>query len=352
MYAYTDKSKENKCKSAAYEVSHKHSVGASTLQFIDNRPLVIAQRRLNEVVNNNQHEEHASPLQVMANKRPQSNKSLQSPAITKKENNTDRPDNLKTGVEYLLGECTPAVKGYKGLYRPVQLKPLVYTHGTDNHIGSVPEAHAPHDTRTLVNHKDGGRANLNIQLKIEENYHNVIGPNNGIDAMDTSTSWLMTSHSEKARGKTLQDTIGARNSIQLMRGGERRQSIKYKVIGFGTKDPERINKRIDKSNIAHVGIYIPKEGIFFETGAMTKNCSLNEELTQVAGFEVWSYALEAWLGDTIIEGTANVTLNDLRRFTQKWRGWSDEEIKRGKTQFPNNCRGYVDAALQFCQDSK
>ena len=49
-----EKTQENKSQAASPEGSQMESSGGATFQFMDNRPEVIAQRKLREVVNNSQ----------------------------------------------------------------------------------------------------------------------------------------------------------------------------------------------------------------------------------------------------------------------------------------------------------
>jgi len=52
MNAHADKTQENKRQSVANTVSQKQRNGESTFQFVDNRPEKVAQRKLQEMVNN------------------------------------------------------------------------------------------------------------------------------------------------------------------------------------------------------------------------------------------------------------------------------------------------------------
>ena len=54
MYAQVEKQKENESRAVANEVSQKQSGGEPTLQFVNNRPEAIAQRKLQKMENNRQ----------------------------------------------------------------------------------------------------------------------------------------------------------------------------------------------------------------------------------------------------------------------------------------------------------
>ena len=109
MNTHADKTQENKSQTVAAETSQMQSGGESTFQFVDNRPEVVAQRRLQEMANNSQQVSQLRAVQEMAYNSPQANQAaqLQSMAdnsssqqqpIQKKENNTGLPDNLKAGI--------------------------------------------------------------------------------------------------------------------------------------------------------------------------------------------------------------------------------------------------------------
>jgi hypothetical protein len=52
MYAQVEKSKENKSKAVANSVAQKKNIGSQGLGFVDNRPQVIAQRKLQDMAGN------------------------------------------------------------------------------------------------------------------------------------------------------------------------------------------------------------------------------------------------------------------------------------------------------------
>jgi hypothetical protein len=52
MNTHTDKTQKNKSQSVANEVSQRHGRSKTTFRFVDNRPETIAQRKLQEMVDN------------------------------------------------------------------------------------------------------------------------------------------------------------------------------------------------------------------------------------------------------------------------------------------------------------
>jgi hypothetical protein len=67
MYDQVEKSKENKSRAVANSVAQKKSKVKQGFGFVDNRPEAVAQRKLQEVANNNQHAKQVAQLQLMAN---------------------------------------------------------------------------------------------------------------------------------------------------------------------------------------------------------------------------------------------------------------------------------------------
>lgn len=69
MHSPADKTQENKSQSVANGETQMQDSGAATFQFIDNRPEVVAQRKLQEVANNGTLAKRAAQLQSSANQR-------------------------------------------------------------------------------------------------------------------------------------------------------------------------------------------------------------------------------------------------------------------------------------------
>jgi hypothetical protein len=67
MNTHADKKQKKKSQSVSNAVSQKREVGSSTFQFKDNRPIAIAQRKLQEMVNNSPRSMQMKAFQDMAN---------------------------------------------------------------------------------------------------------------------------------------------------------------------------------------------------------------------------------------------------------------------------------------------
>jgi hypothetical protein len=81
-----------------------------------------------------------------------------------KANNTNLPDNLKSGVENLSGVSMDDVKVHYNSDKPTQLQALAYAQGTDIHIASGQEKHLPHEAWHVAQQKQG-RVQATMQMK-------------------------------------------------------------------------------------------------------------------------------------------------------------------------------------------
>ncbi|MBO9702236.1 MAG: DUF4157 domain-containing protein [Sporocytophaga sp.] len=81
-----------------------------------------------------------------------------------KENKTNMPDNLKSGIENLSGYSMDDVKVHHNSDKPSQLNAHAYAQGTDIHLGPGQEKHLPHEAWHVVQQKQG-RVHSTTQLK-------------------------------------------------------------------------------------------------------------------------------------------------------------------------------------------
>lgn len=75
MNTHADKTQENKSQSVANVVSQKQSSGESTLQFVDNRPETIVQRKLQKTANSSPQVRQLKAIQEMVNNSQRQNSS-------------------------------------------------------------------------------------------------------------------------------------------------------------------------------------------------------------------------------------------------------------------------------------
>jgi hypothetical protein len=194
MNTHADKTQENKSQSITSDTSQKQGSDKATFQFVDNRPEVVAQRKLQEMANNSQQVKQLMAFQDMANNSPQAKKAVQLQAmadnhsaqqqqpIQKKENKTGLPDNLKTGMENLSGMSLDDVKVHRNSDKPAQLQAHAYAQGNDIHLGPSQEKHLPHELAHVVQQKEG-RVKPTMQMKGKVNVNDDAGLEKEADVM-------------------------------------------------------------------------------------------------------------------------------------------------------------------------
>jgi hypothetical protein len=193
MKTQADRIQKEKSQSSSDGKFKSQSSGKSTFQFVDSRPEVIVQRKLQEIANNSPHAIQLRAFRDMANNSPQANKiaqlqtmvnnqSAQQKPIQKKENNTGLPDNLKTGVENLSGISLDDVKVHRNSDKPAQLQAHAYAQGTDIHLASGQEKHLPHEAWHVVQQKQG-RVKPTMQMKYKTPVNDDIGLEKEADVM-------------------------------------------------------------------------------------------------------------------------------------------------------------------------
>lgn len=201
MNIHADKMQENKSHSVANALSKKQSDGVSTFQFVDNRPEVVDQRKLQEMANNSLSVTQLRTFQDMANNSPQAKQAVQLRAIAnnrsaqqqhtiqKKENKTGLPDALKSGIETFSSYSMNDVKVHYNSDRPVQLQAHAYAQGTDIHIASGQEKHLPHEAWHVVQQKQG-RVSPTMQLKSNVSVNDDVGLEKEADVMGAKSQVL------------------------------------------------------------------------------------------------------------------------------------------------------------------
>ena len=194
MDTHADKIQEEKSPSVSNEQSHNQVTGASTFQFVDNRPEAISQRKLQEAADNSSQVSQLRAYQEMGNNNSeiqqialfQSNAdnytAQQQHPIQRKENNTGLPDKLKMGAENLSGISLDDVKVHRNSDKPAQLQAHAYAQGTDIHLASGQEKHLPHEAWHVVQQKQG-RVKPTMQLKGKVNINTDRALENEADIM-------------------------------------------------------------------------------------------------------------------------------------------------------------------------
>ena len=153
---------------------HKHKT--KTAQLENNRPDSIQNERLNSMANGNAN----SP--DLAQRKSNSNQSLESGSFQKKENNTGLADHLKSGVENLSGISLDDVNVHYNSDQPAQLNAHAFAQGTDIHVAPGQEKHVPHEAWHVVQQKQG-RVKPTAQLESKVNINDDAGLEKEADVM-------------------------------------------------------------------------------------------------------------------------------------------------------------------------
>ncbi|GEM_PF-6912629 len=193
MQTHADKNQENKDKAVVNTVSQKKSDRKPVFQFVDNRPEAIAQRKLQEMVNN-----HATIQQ----------------RIPKKENNTGLPDNLKTGIEKLSGYSMDDVKVHYNSDKPAQLQAHAYAQGAEIHLASGQEKHLPHEAWHVTQQKQG-RVKPTTQLKGNTNINDDPALEKEADVMGSKAMQMESA----GNPSTINSNVGASNETAQLKVG-------------------------------------------------------------------------------------------------------------------------------------
>lgn len=156
MNTSATKTHEKESYAAANQLIPKK--GGEPLPFADHRPETIAQKKLQQLANNNAHAQQAAQHQTLPLSYP-----AQQP-LQKKVNNTGLPDHLKSGIENLSGLSMDDVKVNYNSDKPGQLSAHAYAMGTAIHIAPGQEKYLPHEAWHVVQQKQG-RVQPTTQMK-------------------------------------------------------------------------------------------------------------------------------------------------------------------------------------------
>jgi hypothetical protein len=207
MNTFARKSRNDHGQPASDGYAQRASNASPTRQHVDNRPAAVAQRELDESLNQSAKVQLQSRLQQSLNQSPsvvaqaklaaalnaphsasqpqtlqrrdaledeettqrktvaEEEESLQKQQpIQKRENRTGLPDKLKAGVENLSGLPMDDVKVHYNSSAPATVQALAYTQGTDIHVAPGQEKHLAHEAWHVAQQKQG-RVRPTIQTK-------------------------------------------------------------------------------------------------------------------------------------------------------------------------------------------
>lgn len=197
MNTYADKTLENKSQAVANNSPKLQSNDASAFQFADIRPEDIAQRKLQEAINNSPRVQQLKAYQEMANNF--TTQTVQRKEILEEEtlqgkfsttqleekvmpNNTGLPDNLKSGIESLSGMNMDHVKVHYNSDKPAQLNAHAYAQSSEIHVATGQEKHVSHDAWHVVQQAQG-RVKPTMQMKGNTLVNDDAGLENEADVM-------------------------------------------------------------------------------------------------------------------------------------------------------------------------
>jgi hypothetical protein len=141
------------------------------MEGVADSPRMAAQRKLSDMVNRSSPMLQMKALMEGVAESPrmvaQRKQAVRGTAqATAKSNNTGLPDQLKSGVETLSGMSMDHVKVHYNSERPAQLNALAYAQGSDIHVAPGQERHVPHEAWHVVQQAQG-RVRPTVQMKGE-----------------------------------------------------------------------------------------------------------------------------------------------------------------------------------------
>jgi hypothetical protein len=122
-------------------------------------------------------------------------------------------------------------------------------------------------------------------------------------------------------------------------------ALKYQVIWYSSDDLLSIQKKgITLKNVAHAALYLQDEDMNLEYGVVCKSPTTE----MVGGVTYYKHPGFGWYGQVVDSGNLahGITKEAVKLGGLGWAKWV-EPFKGRKTQYPYNCRGYVDHALAY-----
>lgn len=104
-----------------------------------------------------------------------------------KTNNTDLPDNLKSGIENLSDMSMDDVKVHHNSSKPAQLNAHAYAQGADIHLAQGQDNHLPHEVWHVVQQSQR-RVKASIPMKGEVNINSGTELEKEADAMGANAA--------------------------------------------------------------------------------------------------------------------------------------------------------------------
>lgn len=158
-------------RAVANEVTQPRSNENLGSEFSDQRPEVVAQRQLRDMIVSSSYNHAAAQLKGEIDNATAGQGGLN---MNSTPNDTGLPNQLKSGIEHLSGYAMDDVKVHYNSSKPAQLQAHAYAQGSDIYIASGQEQHLAHEAWHVVQQKQG-RVKPTLQMK------------NGININDNSS---------------------------------------------------------------------------------------------------------------------------------------------------------------------
>ncbi len=199
MQKQVDRAFNKKNQPTSYTSTQRKKTSTSTVQFKDNRPQAITQRKVQRMAND-------------------FTSKINDPIQQKENNNTGLPDNLKTGIENLSGYSMNDVKVHYNSDKPAQLQAHAYAQGSDIHLGPGQEKHLPHEAWHVVQQKQG-RVNTTLQMKHKININDDVGLEREADIMGAKALGMQVfeGHSDLSHKKASKKTKQLASFLKVKR---------------------------------------------------------------------------------------------------------------------------------------
>ena len=211
----------------------------------------------------NQFADNVNPVTQLANQQTSNqnqkggNNSSSKP-ISKTENKTGLPDNLKSGIEGLSGYSMDDVKVHYNSDKPAQLQALAYAQGTDIHVGPGQEQHLPHEAWHVVQQKQG-RVKPTRQMKSKMDINDDPALEKEADAMGAKAASHSGGVDDAGDLNSDSSTTGGVTSFKTVIQPKMGMEVELKVFidEWGHAIPEKakfgkyktLNLDVDESNI-------------------------------------------------------------------------------------------------------
>ncbi|WP_299113981.1 DUF4157 domain-containing protein [uncultured Winogradskyella sp.] len=161
----------------------------------------------------------------------------------RKKNDTNLPDNLKSGIENLSGIDMSDTKVHYNSNKPAQLNAHAYAQGTDIHLASGQEKHLPHEAWHVVQQKQG-RVKPTNQLKEKVNINDDESLEKEADVMGEK---LMEAEVNQPKRSILKMT-GLQSDVPIQGNFYVRDS---KGLG-SSRSPDLRHMQVNQTSHAHV----------------------------------------------------------------------------------------------------